>query len=82
MGANVACYVTCGISEAESVKLTSFIEKLSLIGASKGMLSNRVSFALNLTGKSSFTAYYKRTKLRVLPVMTAVWIVLILVLPP
>lgn len=50
MGANVGCYFTSGISEVENIKLRTNVERLSLIGGSKGMLSNRVSFALNLTG--------------------------------
>lgn len=62
MGANVACYITCGVSEAESVKLTSYVDKLSLIGASKGMLSNRISFALNLTGKKFISKYIIRPR--------------------
>ncbi len=51
MGANVACYLSAGIGEIESIKVfSSLIERMGLIGCSKAMLSNRVSFALNLTG--------------------------------
>ncbi|XP_065212309.1 fatty acid synthase-like [Planococcus citri] len=57
MGANVGCYMTCGINETESIKCFSPSGgKMYLVGSSKSMESNRVSFALNLTGPS-FTFY-------------------------
>ena len=52
MGANVGCYMTCGVNETESIKCFSpGSEKMYLVGSSKAMESNRVSFALNLTGR-------------------------------
>lgn len=55
MGANIGCYLATGISENDSIITSNYIEKLGLIGASKAMLSNRVSFALNLTGISIYS---------------------------
>lgn len=54
MGANVGCYLASGIAEIESIKVLgghSLLERMGLIGCSKAMLSNRVSFALNLSGR-------------------------------
>lgn len=51
MGANVGCYMSCTINEVESIKIFSRVGgKMYIIGGSKAMLSNRISFALNLTG--------------------------------
>lgn len=50
MGANIGCYVGVGIGEVECIKLLNTIDKLGIVGCSKAMLANRISFALNLTG--------------------------------
>lgn len=51
MGANIGCYMSSTINEVESIKIFSRVGgKMYLIGGSKAMLSNRISFALNLTG--------------------------------
>ncbi|KAK7602868.1 hypothetical protein V9T40_006842 [Parthenolecanium corni] len=52
MGANIGCYVGVGIGEVECIKLLNTIDKLGIVGCSKAMLANRISFALNLTGPS------------------------------
>lgn len=52
LGANVGCYMTSGINETESIKcFNNEGGKMYLVGSSKSMESNRVSFALNLTGR-------------------------------
>ena len=51
MGANIGCYVNVGIGEVESIKLLNRVNKLGIVGCSKAMLANRISFALNLTGR-------------------------------
>lgn len=52
MGANIGCYMVCTINETETIKTYSTRGgKLYLVGSSKSMESNRVSFALNLTGE-------------------------------
>lgn len=52
MGANVGCYMATTINETESIKIFHGSGgKMYLVGSSKSMESNRVSFALNLTGR-------------------------------
>ncbi|XP_065222314.1 fatty acid synthase-like [Planococcus citri] len=53
LGANVGCYMACGINEADSIKFFGGQKgTMYLMGNAKSMESNRISFALNLTGPS------------------------------
>ena len=54
MGANVGCFMSSCTNEVESIKIfTRMVGKFFIVGGSKAMCSNRVSFALNLTGREN-----------------------------
>jgi len=62
MGANVGCFMSSCINEVESVKIfTRMAGKFYIVGGSKAMCSNRVSFALNLTGEYTPELFSRET---------------------
>lgn len=65
-GNNIGVFMSTGLSDVESNIFSPNLEShiLALIGCNKTMLSNRVSFALNLTGRPiliKLIQYYKFT---------------------
>lgn len=57
-GQNVGVFMSSGINDIDNKSVNSNREVLALIGSNKTMLSNRVSFAFNLTGRN-LSRYYK-----------------------